>query len=131
MNEKRELEMQFNYISAQIEEVNRQLGEMQVALQEVQDTLMAITEMEKKPKSTMVSVGAAAFAPAKIETNKILVPTGANVFSIKKPADAIKTIEERAVKLQGAITNIEKTLSQLLQIRQQIIQKTQQSEKMQ
>ena len=123
-----ELEMQFNYLSQQVEEAKAQLNEMRMALQEMQETLFAIVELEAKPKSTLVLLGASSFVPSKIETEKVLVPIGANVLAMKTPLDARKVIEERAAKLLSAITNVEKALGQMLQMRQSLMQQAQQAQ---
>lgn len=121
----REMEMQFNYVSAQIEEAKRQLGETRLALQEAQETLLAITELEKKPKGTIVSLGNNAFVPAKMESEKIIVPIGANVLAQKTPKEALAFVEERVARISQVVTNIERALGQMFQLRQQLVEKLQ------
>ena len=58
----------------------------------------------------------------------MLVPIGANVLAMKTPLDARKVIEERAAKLLSAITNVEKALGQMLQMRQSLMQQAQQAQ---
>ncbi len=120
----RELEMQFNYLTNQIEEAKRQLTETRVALQEMQETLFAIAELETKP-NTITSLGGTAFVRSKIETKEVIVPIGANVLAAKSPSEARKVIEERATKLAETVGKIESALGQMLQARQAIIQRAQ------
>ncbi len=128
MTDQRELEMQFNYISGQIEEARRQLGELRMVLQEAQETLLALAELETKPKSTMVALGSSVFVSATLEQGKVIAPIGTNVFVKQTPQEAMKSIEQRASKLNEAAQNIEKTLSQMASMRQKIMQQAQESQ---
>lgn len=114
--------MQFEYLSQQVEDGKAQLMEVRSLLDELQETLLAIAELETKPKSSMVSLGANAFVKSSIDGEKVIVPIGANVLCQKEPAEARQLLEERGQKLAAAASNIEKALSQLLQMRQGIMQ---------
>ncbi len=132
MDEKtqRQLEAQFAYISSQIEEAQRQLSELKMAIQEVQETVMGLIELsEEKPKTTMVSLGGNAFIPAKLDTGKAIVPIGANVLAMKTPAEARQILENRLSKLSASASNIEKTLMQFLQMRRQLVELAQREER--
>lgn len=124
-----ELQMQFEYFSQQIEDAKRQLNEVRSLLDELQETLLAIVELEANPKNSMVSLGANAFVKSKISSDKIIVPIGANVLCEKTPAEARAILEERGQKLASVASNIEKALAQLLQMRQSIMQQAQQGQK--
>ncbi|MFH0713347.1 MAG: prefoldin subunit alpha [Candidatus Micrarchaeota archaeon] len=121
----REMEMQFNYVSTQIEEAKRQLGETRMALQEAQETLLAITELEKKPRNTIVSLGNNAFVPAQLENEKIIVPIGVNVLAQKTPKEALAIVEERVARISQVVGNIERALGQMFQLRQQLVEQLQ------
>ncbi len=123
--DQRELEMQFQYVSSQIEDAKRQLGELRLVLQEAQETLLALAELETKPKSTMTSLGSSVFVPTTIKSDKVIAPVGANVFTEQTPQQAMAVIEQRATKLSEAAKNIENTLQQMLNLRQQLIQQAQ------
>ncbi|MFH1247039.1 MAG: prefoldin subunit alpha [Candidatus Micrarchaeota archaeon] len=130
-SDQRELQMQYSYVNSQIEQAQKQLNDMRMVLEEIQETTIAITELEQKPKSTIVAIGSNAFVKAQIETDKVIAPIGANVLALKTPEDARKILEDRASKVSSVISNIERALTQLYQMQQRIIDKAQQSQEMQ
>ncbi len=126
MNMDKQLEFQLSYLNAQIEESNRQFTETQLVLREVQETLLCLADLETKPKSTMVSIGASTFVPAQLKPGEVIAPVGSNVFAVKTLPEARAILEERAEKIANALAEMEKNLSQLLQLRSELVKKAQQ-----
>ncbi len=123
--DQRELQMQYQYITSQIEQAQRQLNEMRGVLEEIQETTFAIAELEAKPKSALVAIGSNAFVKVKIETDKVIAPIGANVLSLKTPEEARKILEERAAKVSSVVSNIERALTQMYQLQQKVVDQAQ------
>ncbi len=123
--DKQQLEFQLNYLTANIEESKRQFTETQLVLREVQETLLCLADLEAKPRSTMVSLGASTFIAADLK-GSVIAPIGSNVFAAKKPGEARAVLEQRAEKIANVLSEMEKNLSQLLQLRSELINKAQQ-----
>lgn len=128
MMDQRELQMQYRYIASQIEQGERQLNEMRQVLAEIEETTMAIAELETKPKSSLVAIGSNAFVKANIETSKVIAPIGANVLSLKAPEEARQILADRAAKVASVISNVERALTQMYQLQQKVVEQAQQSE---
>ncbi len=123
--DQRELQMQYRYINSQIEQGERQLNEMRQVLAEIEETTMAIAELETKPKSALVAIGSNAFVKANIETAKVIAPIGANVLSLKTPEEARSILAERAAKVASVISNVERALTQMYQLQQKVVEQAQ------
>ena len=125
-SDQRELQMQFEYLTSQIEEAKRQLGELKLVLEEAQETLLALAELQLEQKSSMTSLGSNIFVKSTIHANTVIAPIGGNVYCQKPIVEARQIVETRATKISQLASNIEKALMQMMQARQQLIQQAQQ-----
>ncbi len=123
----RELQMQFQYLTSQIEQAKQQFTELKLVLEEAQETLLALAELESKPATTMTSLGSSIFVKSAIASDKVIAPIGANVYCQKSITEAKQIVEMQANKVNQLTVNVEKALTQMMQARQQIIQQAQQT----
>ncbi len=127
-SDQRELQMQFQYLTSQIEQAKQQFTELKVVLEEAQETLLALAELEQKPATTMTSLGSSIFVKSAISPNSVIAPIGANVYCQKSITEARQIVEMQANKVNQLTVNVEKALTQMMQARQQIIQQAQQTQ---
>jgi len=88
---------------------------------EVQSTITSIDEIKKGKKEMMFPIGAASYAPGKIDdTSKLVVEIGAGVAIEKTPDEAKEFLESRKKELEDAIEVLNKDMQNTAQMMQRM-----------
>lgn len=109
------MEMQYSYVSTQLEEGKKQFSQVQAAVNETKETLKAIEQLSTAGKeSNMVSLGSGAFVKTgSLDSQTVLIGIGAGVIAAKTPQEATAMLKERVEKLAEVLSNIDKSLMKL------------------
>ncbi len=109
------MEMQYSYVSTQLEEGKKQFSQVQAAVNETKETLKAIEQLSTAGKEdNMVSLGSGAFVKTgSLDSQTVLLGIGAGVIAAKKPSEATAMLKERVEKLTEVLGNIDKSLMKL------------------
>jgi len=108
--------MQLEYGKRQMNELNRQAQLAESAVAEINSAIEALDELksQKPGAEVLVPVGGGAFVKASLkDMGTVLVGVGAEMYVEKGIAEAVKTFEERKVKLVESLSTIQKTMGEL------------------
>lgn len=106
---------EFQTLSAELQEIQKQLQNSDRQINELQQLAEAITDFSKiKPGTDSLStLGNGIFAKTKIEDTKELVLTvGANVTVTKTVEEVKKTVDSQIVEIENIVLELEKALSE-------------------
>ncbi|KJE49918.1 MULTISPECIES: prefoldin subunit alpha [Acidiplasma] len=98
---------QLEYLKNLIENINGRIEIIAKTLQETSETASLLENNEyQKSEDVKISIGSGLFARATLNTDKILVPVGSNVYIEKDRADALEDLKANIKNLNDSYNSL-------------------------
>lgn len=102
-----ELMEQLEYLKNLMENIDSRMNLLLKTLEESGETIALLKDNDyQKSSDVKISIGSGLFSKATLDTGKIIVPVGSNVFIEEERVKTIKRMEDNIKSLQDTYNNL-------------------------
>ncbi|HII82883.1 MAG TPA: prefoldin subunit alpha [Ferroplasma sp.] len=102
-----ELMEQLEYLKNLMENIDSRMNLLLKTLEESSETIALLKDNDyQKSSDVKISIGSGLFSKATLDTGKIIVPVGSNVFIEEEREKTIKRMEDNIKGLQDTYSNL-------------------------
>ncbi|EQB74453.1 MAG: hypothetical protein AMDU4_FER2C00008G0025 [Ferroplasma sp. Type II] len=102
-----ELMEQLEYLKNLMENIDSRMNLLMKTLEESSETIALLKDNDyQKSSDVKISIGSGLFSKATLDTGKIIVPVGSNVFIEEEREKTIKRMEDNIKGLQDTYSNL-------------------------
>jgi len=102
-----ELMEQLEYLKNLMENIDSRMNLLLKTLEESSETIALLKDNDyQKSSDVKISIGSGLFSKATLDTGKIIVPVGSNVFIEEEREKTVKRMEDNIKSLQDTYNNL-------------------------
>jgi len=102
-----ELMEQLEYLKNLMENIDSRMNLLMKTLEESSETIALLKDNDyQKSSDVKISIGSGLFSKATLDTGKIIVPVGSNVFIEEEREKTVKRMEDNIKSLQDTYNNL-------------------------
>ncbi len=102
-----ELMEQLEYLKNLLENIDSRMNLLLKTLEESSETIALLKDNDyQKSSDVKISIGSGLFSKATLDTGKIIVPVGSNVFIEEEREKTVKRMEDNIKSLQDTYNNL-------------------------